>query len=75
MSFLAGGTLCVLRLIQLIPIQIAICSNFNSSGNMVSFTFGPFVEEDQAVTVFVLEENSDVFALTLPLDNRRLVCG
>ena len=41
----------------------------------MSFTFGPFVEEEQAVTVFVLEENSDVFALTLPLDNRGLVCG
>ena len=37
---------------------------------MVSFTFGPFVEEEEAVTVFVLEENSDVFSLALPLDNR-----
>ncbi|KAL5259468.1 hypothetical protein ACHWQZ_G009791 [Mnemiopsis leidyi] len=40
------------------------------AGNMVSFTFGPFVEEEEAVTVFVLEENSDVFSLALPLDNR-----
>ena len=41
------------------------------SGSMVSFTFGPVVEGDEAVTVFVLEENSDVFTLSLPLNNNK----
>ena len=49
------------------PPGLCDCTEIFAPGSMVSFTFGPIVDEDDAVTVFVLEENSDVYTLTLPI--------